>query len=215
MDTARPSRFAIDARTASVSNDVRPALAALGHGHATVRGVSCRSTVCTEPASNGQIAVEQRWNRARAALQILQRQEPAMHPYPHVYTAAASGRPEGTVAGLRQICRRSQRPHPLSSTDQATCGHRRHCCARIDCGLLRPDLSRNCARLQNSNGAELGCRVEGVLERVDGVAQYTRFTTFASLKVTSDSDAVKVQKGSSRRPSTCVWFPTRCVGSDT
>ena len=36
------SRFALEAQTASVSNDVRPALAALGHRHAAVRGLPRR-----------------------------------------------------------------------------------------------------------------------------------------------------------------------------
>ena len=32
------------------------------------------------------------------------------------------------------------------------------------------------------------------LERVDGVTQFTRYTTFASLKVSSESDAAKARR---------------------
>jgi len=52
---------------------------------------------------------------------------------------------------------------------------------RVHCGLLRPDLSRNRARLQ-TRMERTRMPVEGVLERVDGVAQYTRFTTLPASK---------------------------------
>ena len=65
------------------------------------------------------------------------------------------------------------------------------CASIADCFVL---TFRAIARASKLEWSELACRVEGVLERVDGVAQYTRFTTSASLKVTSDSDAVKVQR---------------------
>ena len=36
--------------------------------------------------------------------------------------------------------------------------------------------------------------MEGVLERVDGVARFTRYTTFANLTVPSESDTAKARK---------------------
>ena len=42
--------------------------------------------------------------------------------------------------------------------------------------------------------SELACRVEGVLERVEGVTQFTRYTTFASLKVPSEAADEKARR---------------------
>ena len=53
-----------------------------------------------------------------------------MHPYPHVYTATAGGRPEGAVAltspGLPEI---ATAPPPEFGGPGAS-GRRRPCCAR-------------------------------------------------------------------------------------
>ena len=116
-----------------------------------------------------------------------------MHPYPHVYTAAASGRPEGTVAltspNLPEIA--TAPPLEFDGPGDMWSPKTLLCASIADCFVL---TFRAIARASKLEWSELACRVEGVLERVDGVAQYTRFTTFASLKVTSDSDAVKVQR---------------------
>jgi len=116
-----------------------------------------------------------------------------MHPYPHVYTAAASGRPEGAVAltspNLPEIA--TAPPLEFDGPGDMWSPETLLCASIADCFVL---TFRAIARASKLEWSELACRVEGVLERVDGVAQYTRFTTFASLKVTSDSDAVKVQR---------------------
>jgi len=109
-----------------------------------------------------------------------------MHPYPHVYTAAASGRPEGTVAltsaGLPEIV--SAPPPEFDGPGGLWSPETLLCASLADCFVLN---FRATARASKLDWSELACRVEGTLERVDGVTQFTKFRTFASLVVPTDS----------------------------
>ena len=118
--------------------------------------------------------------------------EPMMHPYPHLYTAAASGRPEGNVAltspSLPDITthrRRNSTAGDVWSPETLFCASLAHCFV----------LSfRAIARASKLEWSELKCRVEGVLERIDGVTQFTRYTTFANLKVSPGIDTDKARR---------------------
>lgn len=116
-----------------------------------------------------------------------------MHPYPHLYTAAASGRPEGTVAvtspRLPEIA--SAPPPEFGGPGDAWSPETLLCAAVADCFVLSFRAIASASKLEWS---ELACRVEGVLERVDGVTQFTRYTTFASLKLSPEADAAKARK---------------------
>ncbi len=63
---------------------------------------------------------------------------------------------------------------------------------------------RAIARASKVEWSELACRVEGVLERVDGVTRFTRYTTFASLKVPSEPPAEKARRLLEKAEHVCL-----------
>ena len=116
-----------------------------------------------------------------------------MHPYPHVYTATASGRPEGTVAlnspSLPEIA--TAPPPEFDGPGGVWSPETMLCASLADCFVLS---FRAIARASKLEWSELACRVEGVLERVEGVTQFTGYTTFASLKVPPGFETAKARK---------------------
>ena len=126
-----------------------------------------------------------------------------MHPYPHLYTAAASGRPEGAVAltspRLPEIA--SWPPPEFDGPGDAWSPETLLCAALADCFVLS---FRAIARASKLEWSALACRVEGVLERVDGVAQFTRYTTYANLKVPASADADKARKMLEKAEHVCL-----------
>jgi len=119
--------------------------------------------------------------------------ELTMHPYPHVYTATASGRSEGTVAlnspSLPEIA--TAPPPEFDGPGDVWSPETLLCASLADCFVLS---FRAIARASKLEWTELACRVEGVLERVEGVTQFTGYTTFASLKVPPGFETAKVRK---------------------
>ena len=75
------------------------------------------------------------------------------------------------------------------------------CAAVADCFVLS---FRALARASGLAWSDLACRVEGVLERVDGVAQFARFSTFADLTVTTESDAAKARRLLAKAEHVCL-----------
>ena len=55
-----------------------------------------------------------------------------------------------------------------------------------DCFIL---TFRAIARASKFDWSDLSCRVEGILERVEGVSQFTRYTTYATLTIPAAGDA--------------------------
>ena len=126
-----------------------------------------------------------------------------MHPYPHVYIAAASGLREGTVAlaspGLPEI---ATAPPPEFDGPGGVWSPETLLCASIaDCFVLS---FRALAVASKLEWIRLECRVEGVLERVDGVTQFTRYTTYASLEVSSGGDVAKARKLLDKAEHVCL-----------
>lgn len=64
------------------------------------------------------------------------------------------------------------------------------CAAVADCFIL---TFRAVARASKFDWTALDCRVEGVLERVDNVTRFTRFTTHATLTVPAAADESKAR----------------------
>ena len=64
------------------------------------------------------------------------------------------------------------------------------CAALADCFVL---TFRAIARASKFEWQDLSCRVEGVLERFEGVAQFTGFTTHAVLRVPAGADRARAQ----------------------
>jgi len=73
------------------------------------------------------------------------------------------------------------------------CGLRKRCYAPHwpTCFVL---TFRAIARLSRLNWLRVECRVEGLLERVERRAQFTRFTTFATLTVPEGTDESAARK---------------------
>jgi organic hydroperoxide reductase OsmC/OhrA len=115
-----------------------------------------------------------------------------MHPYPHTYSisaqAAAAGSVTLTGAGLPEIA--SAPPVEFDGPGDQWSPEALLCAALADCFIL---TFRAIARASKFEWQALSCRVEGVLERAEGVAQFTAFTTHAVLRLPSGADAGKAQ----------------------
>jgi organic hydroperoxide reductase OsmC/OhrA len=85
------------------------------------------------------------------------------------------------LPSLRQACPRLPPPPLPSSAGREVYGLRRRCYARFVLSF------RAIARASKFEWSDLACRVEGVLERVDGVTQFTRYTTVATVTVAAES----------------------------
>ena len=116
-----------------------------------------------------------------------------MQPYPHTYVASARAQHAGTV------CVSSPRLPPIDSGAPPEFGGPEGiwspetllCAAIADCFAL---TFRAVARAARFEWRELECRVEGTLERHEGVSQFTRFLTRARLEIPADADAEKARR---------------------
>ena len=126
-----------------------------------------------------------------------------MHPYPHLYIAAASGRQEGTIAlksaDLPEIP--TAAPPEFDGPGGVWSPETLLCASIADCFVLS---FRAIARASKLDWSELTCRVEGTLERVDGVSQFTKFKTFASLVVPAESAAESARRLLEKAERVCL-----------
>ncbi len=116
-----------------------------------------------------------------------------MHPYPHTYLVAAAGRDSGPVTvSSAQLPPLETAPPPEFDGPGGVWSPETLLCASLaDCFILTFRALSRAARLR---WLSLECRVEGILERVERTAQFTRFTTFASLVVPSGTDIGAARK---------------------
>ena len=109
-----------------------------------------------------------------------------MHPYPHRYTVMASAGPIGSVEvsadRLPNIA--TAPPVEFDGPGDAWSPETLLCASVADCFIL---TFRAIARASKFEWSELSCRVEGVLERIDGVSQFTRYTNYATLRIPAGS----------------------------
>ena len=126
-----------------------------------------------------------------------------MHPYPHVYKAVASGRPEGAVAltspGLPEIA--TAPPPEFGGPGNAWSPETLLCASLADCFVLS---FRAIARGSGFEWSALECRVEGVLERADAVTRFTKYTTYARLEVPRGSAAEKARRILEKAERACL-----------
>ena len=126
-----------------------------------------------------------------------------MHPYPHLYVASASAQKEGSVAvtspGLPAID--SGPPPEFDGPGGIWSPETLLCAALADCFIL---TFRAIARPVKAQWLGLDCRVEGILERVDGITRFTRFTTHATLRVTPECDTHKARALLERAEHLCL-----------
>jgi organic hydroperoxide reductase OsmC/OhrA len=115
-----------------------------------------------------------------------------MHPYPHTYVVEASARPAGDVAVSS-----GQLPHLAAAPPAEFDGPGDRwspetllCASVANCFVL---TFRAYARAAKFEWTELKCRTQAVLENVDGVPQFTRFVTHATLAVPAGADPAKAR----------------------
>jgi organic hydroperoxide reductase OsmC/OhrA len=113
-----------------------------------------------------------------------------MHPYPHRYTVSASGTPVGNVAvtatGLPDI--ETAPPAEFDGPGDVWSPESLLCASVADCFIL---TFRAIARASKFEWSALSCRVDAVLERVDGAARFTRYTTHATLRVAAGGETAR------------------------
>jgi organic hydroperoxide reductase OsmC/OhrA len=126
-----------------------------------------------------------------------------MHPYPHTYEASASGQPTGTVAVG------SPRLETLSTAPPAEFGgpgdrwspETLLVASVANCFVL---TLRALARAASFPWLRLDCRVEGVLERVEGVTRFSRFVTRATFFVPSGTEEMVARRLLERAEHGCL-----------
>jgi organic hydroperoxide reductase OsmC/OhrA len=126
-----------------------------------------------------------------------------MQRYPHIYEATAGGTPTGSVAVG------SPRLEALSTAPPAEFGgpgdrwspETLLVAAVADCFVL---TLRSLARAAGFRWLRVECRVEGVLDRVEGATQFSRFVTHARLIVPSGADEAAARRLLERAEHGCL-----------
>lgn len=126
-----------------------------------------------------------------------------MKAYPHHYTVAARGAPDGLVplsaAGLPQID--SAPPPEFDGPGGVWSPENLLVASLADCFIL---TFRSIARIARFEWNELSCTVEGVLDRVSGVTYFCRFTTRATLRVAAGANHEKARELLERAEKLCL-----------
>lgn len=126
-----------------------------------------------------------------------------MHPYPHRYTVDAEATATGTVAvgaaGLATLDTSS--PPEFDGPPGHWSPETLLVAAVADCYVLS---FRAVARAAAFEWKSLNCRVVGVLERVSGVTQFTRFTTAVRLRAPRGADRERAREILERAEKVCL-----------
>lgn len=126
-----------------------------------------------------------------------------MQAYPHHYVAAAHGAVAGMVSllapGLPTI--ESAPPPEFDGPGGVWSPESMLVAAVADCFIL---TFRSIARAARFEWLGVECRVDGVLDRVSGVARFTRFSTSARLTVAPGSDGDKARTLLERAEKLCL-----------
>jgi len=126
-----------------------------------------------------------------------------MHPYPHEYRASATGKPAGAVTVMSpQLPDIESAPPPEFDGPGGVWSPESLLCAAVaDCFVL---TFRGLSRAAKFDWLAVECRVQGVLERVDGKALFTKFASFATLTVAAGSDIAKARSLLDRAEHGCL-----------
>ena len=126
-----------------------------------------------------------------------------MQPLPHHYSVAASARADGDVAltseGLPQLS--SAPPAEFGGPGDRWSPESLLVAAMADCFVL---TFRAIARASKLPWVSLGCEVEGTLDRVERVTQFTGFVVRASLVVPAGANAEQAQRLLERAEQSCL-----------
>lgn len=126
-----------------------------------------------------------------------------MHSYPHVYVVAAAGGSAGpvSVSSVKLPDLQTAPPPEFDGPGGMWSPETLLCSSVADCFIL---TFRAVSRMARLEWQHLDCRVEGVLDRVDRVPQFTRFGTFATLTVPVNTDVAKARELLERAEHTCL-----------
>jgi organic hydroperoxide reductase OsmC/OhrA len=126
-----------------------------------------------------------------------------MHAYPHVYVAAASGEPSGPVPVTSPSAPAvaTAAPPQFDGPEGYWSPETLLTASVADCFIL---TFRALGRASKFSWLRLECRVEAVLEKVDGVTQFSKFKTQATLTVGAGTDGAKAMHLLERAEHTCL-----------
>jgi organic hydroperoxide reductase OsmC/OhrA len=126
-----------------------------------------------------------------------------MHPYPHVYVTHAAGQKTGevTVTSARLPNLSTAPPAEFDGPGDAWSPETLLCAAVADCFVL---TFRGVSRAGKLEWRSLECRVEGSLERTDGITRFTVFKTFAKLTVPQSTDVADARRLLERAEHVCL-----------
>ncbi len=126
-----------------------------------------------------------------------------MHPYPHTYSASATGHSQGPVMvdSPQLPSLKTAAPPEFDGPGGVWSPETLLCASLADCFILTFRAVSRAARLEWSG---LECRVQGVLERVGQVSQFTRYNTFARLTVPAGTDVAKARALLERAEHGCL-----------
>ena len=116
-----------------------------------------------------------------------------MHPYPHTYRVSATA----TGVGATLVAADGLEPIPTAPPPEfdgpGGCWSPETLltAAVADCFVLSFVAVSRASRFE---WLSLECRVEGVLDRLDGAAQFTRFRTLATLGIATGANAAKARQ---------------------
>jgi len=126
-----------------------------------------------------------------------------MKPYPHTYSVSAHGSVTGTVPvsspGVADI--HTAPPPEFDGPGDVWSPETLLVAAVANCFIL---TFRGVSRAARFNWEQLDCQVDGLLERVTGVTQFSKFTTCATLTVSAGADHAKAQELMERAEKICL-----------
>lgn len=126
-----------------------------------------------------------------------------MHPYPHTYVASAAAKNAGfvTVTSPQLPDLETAAPPEFDGPGGVWSPESLLCASLADCFIL---TFRSISRAARFEWLHLECRVEGVLDRVERVSQFARYTTFAKLTVRPGADIEKAQELLAKAEHSCL-----------
>lgn len=126
-----------------------------------------------------------------------------MKAYPHTYSVSARGSTTGIVpAASRGAPNIDTAPPPeFGGPENVWSPETLVVAAVANCFIL---TFRSVSRAVNFEWEQLECRVDGVLERVSGVPQFSKFTSLATLTVRAGADHAKAQQLMQRAEKACL-----------
>lgn len=126
-----------------------------------------------------------------------------MQEYPHHYRAGASGVAEGhvevTSPGLNRL--ETAPPAEFGGPGDLWSPETLLVASVADCFILS---FRAIARASKLDWTSLTCEVEGVLDRVDRVSQFTHFEVTAALEIPHAADQAKALRMLEKAENTCL-----------